>query len=199
MFLNKSALNSLRNKINICCLWHRVSQGIKGSDSFSTNTRDSKAITQITVVLYSILNLQRLVIILSACSRLMIHRGESSTGFTVQLSAYMQWPGSLNNIYINYKLLWKKSNVSKSNFSFIHSSVDHITLIPRKFFCSWVRRMRELNYCQKLQTCNYMQMNAYIKKKKKPQLDTDTSKETPVKLFSHATSDHFYCNINIIL
>lgn len=109
MFLNKSVLNSLRSKINICCLWYRVQQGIKGSDPFSTNTRDSKAVTQITVVLYSILNLQRLVIIPSACSRLMIHSGESFTDFTVQLSAYMQWPDSLNNIYINCKLLWKKN------------------------------------------------------------------------------------------
>lgn len=32
-----------------------------------------------------------------------------------------------------------------------------------------------------------------------PQLDTDTGRETPVKLFSYSTSNYLWYNINIIL
>lgn len=104
-------------------------------------------------------------------------------------------------LFANYKVLWKNgnSNVSKHGFSFIPSSVDCSTLIRRIFLCSWVRWENSIN----IRSCKlkYMQMNAYIKKtyNTNPQLDTDTGRETPVKLFSYSTSNYLWYNINIIL
>ena len=55
---------------------------------------------------------------------------------------YMQWTAFLDFLYTNYKLLWRSGNskLSKCNFSFIYSSVDHSTWLPIKFLHSWVRR-----------------------------------------------------------
>lgn len=95
-------------------------------------------------------------------------------------------------LLINYKLHWKNgnSNVSKHSFSFMHSSVDHSTLIPIIFLHSRVRWGNSIN----IRSCKrkYMQMNAYILKNynTNPQLDTDPGMETPVKLFSYSTSNY---------
>lgn len=72
----------------------------------------------------------------------MFQTNERAIGFTMQINAYMHWTASFDLIYTNHKLLWRNGNskLSKRDFSFIYSSVDHSTWSPVKFLSSWVRR-----------------------------------------------------------
>lgn len=128
----------------------------------------------------------------------MTHNSESAIGFTMQINAYMQWTAFLDFLYTNYKLLWRNGNskLSKCNFSFIYSSVDHSTWLPVKFLTlEWgeIRELTNIKSCKHVNTCKW------IHECEKTQTHWDTNRETPVKLFSHSTSNHFYCNIHIML
>lgn len=71
----------------------------------------------------------------SAHFRLMTHNSEGPTGFTMQINAYMQRTASLDFRYTNYESLWRNGNstLSKCNFSFVYTSVNHSTWITIKF------------------------------------------------------------------
>lgn len=108
----------------------------------------------------------------SAHFRLMTHNSEGPTGFTMQINAYMQWIASLDFRYTNYELLWRNGNstLSKCNFSFVYTSVNHSTWILKKFLHSSEEKQKNLIPSKVAKTEIHVSESKNVKKP----LDTET-------------------------